>query len=27
MEAKAGEVLQKLKSGESFASVAQKYSD
>jgi peptidyl-prolyl cis-trans isomerase SurA len=27
MEAKAGEVLQKLKSGESFASLAQKYSD
>ena len=27
MEAKAGEVLQKLKSGESFPSLAQKYSD
>ena len=27
MEAKAGEVLQKLKSGESFASLAQQYSD
>ena len=27
MEAKAGEVLQKLKGGESFSSLAQKYSD
>jgi len=27
MEGKAGEVLQRLKSGESFASLAQKYSD